>query len=65
MDKIVTSLAKRMTRTDGKSHLISAVPTASAIQKNRMSAEELHSARELFGSLSDRELERLYKRATS
>lgn len=65
MDRMISSLAKRMSRQDTKSHLRSAVPSASALQKNRMSAEELHSARELFGSLSDRELERLYKRATS
>ncbi len=65
MDRVISSLAKRITRQDTKSHLRSAVPSASALQKNRMSAEELHSARELFGSLSDRELESLYKRATS
>jgi len=65
MDRMITSIAQRVARSDGKSHLRSAVPNASAVQKNRMSAEELHSARELFGSLSDRELERLYKRATS
>ena len=65
MDRMMSSLAKRMARSDGKSHLRSAVPAASAVEKSRMSAEELLSARELFGSLSDRELERLYKRATS
>ena len=65
MDRMISSLAKRIARQDTKSHLRSAVPSASALQKNRMSAEELHSARELFGSLSDRELENLYKRATS
>ena len=65
MDRMMTSLAQRISRSDGKSHLRSAVPTASAVRNDRMSAEELHSARELFGSLSDRELERLYKRATS
>ena len=65
MDRMVASLAKRIARPDGKSHLRSAVPLSSATQKSRMSAEELHSARELFGNLNDRELERLYKRATT
>ena len=65
MDRMMTSLAQKIARSDGKSHLRSAVPVASSVHKNRMSAEELHSARELFGSLSDRELEHLYKRATS
>ena len=51
-------------RSNGKAHLKSAVPTAAAPAALSMSQSELHSARELFGNLSDRELQRLYKKVT-
>ena len=63
-DRILSSLAEKAARSDGKSHLRSAIPSVSARPVNSMSAEQLHSARELFGNLTDKEIENLYKRVS-
>lgn len=63
-NRILSSLAEKAARSDGKSHLRSAIPSVSAPPANSMSAEQLHSARELFGNLTDKEIENLYKRVS-
>jgi hypothetical protein len=51
-------------RYDNRSHLNSAVPGGAAAPKSSMSVAELDAARELFGQLSDREIQKLYKKVT-
>ncbi len=51
-------------RYDNRSHLLSAVPKRMGTQEKIMSQNELERARELFSDLSDRELQRLYKKVT-
>jgi hypothetical protein len=63
-NRILASLAEKAARSDGKSHLRSAIPSVSAPPVNSMSAEQLHSAREIFGNLTDKEIENLYKRVS-
>ncbi len=60
--RLLTSVAEKTARYNEKSHLRSAVPTASAPSGISMSADELRSAREIFSNLSDREIEKLYKK---
>ena len=63
-ERLLTSLTEKAARSDGKSHLRSAVPTVSAPPAASMSAEQLRSAREIFGNLTDKEIESLYKRVS-
>ena len=48
--------------TDNRAHLHSQVPKRSSETASQMKASELNSARELFSSLSDEEIQKLYKR---
>lgn len=50
---------------DNRAHLRSAVPIGAAGSPARMTATELRDARELFGDLTDAELERLYAKCQS
>ncbi len=63
-NRLLASLAEKAARSDGKSHLRSAIPTVSAPPSESMSAEQLRSAREIFGNLTDKQIENLYKRVT-
>lgn len=49
---------------DNRSHLRSAVPRGAGAMGAAMSARELEDARELFSGLSDREIQKLYKKVT-
>lgn len=51
-------------RYDNRSHLSSAVPGGAAAPRSAMSSAELEAARELFGKLSDRDIQKLYKKVT-
>lgn len=53
----------RRPREDTRAHLSSSVPRHTSPTGGRISMGELSAARELFPSLSDREIEALYKRA--
>lgn len=48
--------------SDNRAHLNSKVPKGSSERGSFMKLSELNSARELFSSLSDEEIQRLYKR---
>ena len=50
--------------TDTKAHLTSSVPKAAAAPRGSMTPTELREARELFGSLTDVEIHRVYKKVT-
>ncbi len=54
----------RRPREDTRAHLSSSVPRHTSPTGSRISMGELSAARELFPSLSDREIEALYKRAS-
>ena len=47
---------------DNRAHLRSAVPIGAAGTPSRMTAAEMREARELFGDLTEGEIERLYAR---
>ena len=49
-------------RYDNRSHLRSSVPSGARESTDRLGATELEAARELFSGLSDRELQKLYKK---
>lgn len=49
---------------DNRSHLRSAVPRGAASGSDMLGARELEAARELFTGLSDREIQKLYKRVS-
>ena len=49
---------------DNRSHLRSAVPIGAGALGQSMSTRELEEARELFSGLSDRDIQKLYKRVT-
>ena len=49
-------------RYDNRSHLRSSVPSGARENADRLGGGELEAARELFSGLSDRELQRLYKK---
>ncbi len=51
-------------RYDNRSHLKTAVPKGATGNDGSMSAEALESARLLFSDLSDKEIQRLYKKVT-
>lgn len=46
------------------SHLTSSVPRAARVPRGALSKSEMTELRELFGGLSDAEIQRLYKRVT-
>lgn len=54
----------RRPKEDTRAHLSSSVPLHTAAESRRISLGELSAARDLFPSLSDREIEALYKRAS-
>ncbi len=54
----------RRPREDTRAHLSSSVPRHTSPAGSRISIGELTAARDLFPSLSDREIEALYKRAS-
>ena len=49
-------------RYDNRSHLRSSVPSGARESAERLGGSELEAARELFSGLSDRELQKLYKK---
>lgn len=51
--------------TDGRTHLSPSIGRASSAPGGRISASALSDARELFPSLSDREIEALYRRVNT
>ena len=51
-------------RSDNRSHLLSAVPRASALATNLPSGAEMAEARRLFSNLTDAQIHRLYKKVT-
>ena len=56
--------AKRSPRYDNRSHLQSAVPRGAASSEKELVGRELDECRELFFGLSDREIQKLYKKVT-
>lgn len=51
----------RRTAEDNRQHLVSRVPSGAG-SSSTLSGKDLDMARELFGTLSDREIQRLYKK---
>ena len=51
----------RRTAEDNRQHLVSRVPSGAG-SSGALSGKDLDMARELFGTLSDREIQRLYKK---
>lgn len=51
-------------KSAGLSHLTSSVPKAARVPRGALSKSEMTELRELFGGLSDAEIQRLYKRVT-
>lgn len=49
---------------DNRSHLRSAVPRPAGASQDTLDAKGLEAARELFAGLSDREIQRLYKKVS-
>lgn len=49
---------------DNRSHLKSSVPRSAAAPADILTRSELEAARELFSGLSDREIQKLYKRVS-
>ena len=49
---------------NNRSHLTSSVPSAAKIPSSGMSRAQMDEARELFGNLSDTEIQKLYKKVT-
>ena len=64
-ERIFEALVKKARAINGKSHLKSNVPTAAAGDGVGMTGEEMRRAKEMFTGLSEREIQSLYKRATS
>ena len=56
--------AQRRKGTDNRSHLRSSIPARRSAQNLSMTRGELEEARELFPSLSDSEIHKLYKTVT-
>ena len=57
--------SERSRRADNRSHLSTAVPRGAGAPRGGMSREELYHARELFGDLSDAELQSLYRKVNA
>ena len=51
-------------RYDNRSHLVSSVPKRAAAPAGILTSSELEAARELFSGLSDREIQKLYKKVS-
>jgi len=49
---------------DNRSHLTSSVPRSAAAPSGTLTRGELEAARELFSGLSDREIQKLYKKVS-
>ena len=64
-ERIFETVIKRARQINGKSHLMSVAPAASGNDTGGMTVEEMREAKEIFGDLSDREIQALYKRAKS
>ena len=58
------SADKSADKNAGLSHLTSSVPRAARVPRGALSKSEMTELRELFGGLSDAEIQRLYKRVT-
>ncbi len=56
---------RRVTKPNTKSHLTSSVPRAASSPYGAMTRQQLAEAREIFGNLSDTEIQRLYKRVNN
>lgn len=56
--------ARKRARKDNRAHLSSSFPKPRGARSEAMSYQELENARELFPSLSDREIQKLYKQVT-
>ena len=54
----------RISGYDNRSHLQSAVPRPAGASQDTLDARGLEAARELFAGLSDREIQRLYKKVS-
>lgn len=54
----------RVAPPDNRAHLTSSVPTAAKIPASGMSKAQMEEARELFGDLSDTEIQKLYQKVT-
>ena len=61
---LATEETRRPARYNNRSHLVGAVPAQSYGNYLSMTKNELESARQIFGDLSDAELQRLYKKVT-
>lgn len=57
--------SERHGRTDNRAHLSTAVPRGAGAPRGGMSRDELYRARELFGNLSDAELQSLYRKVNA
>ena len=64
-ERIFETIIKKARQINGKSHLMSVAPAASGNDSGGMTVEEMREAKEIFGDLSDREIQALYKRARS
>lgn len=53
---------QRRTRADNRRHLRSSVPGSCRADESVLCGASLEAARELFGGLSDREIQKLYKK---
>ena len=54
--------SKRASQKDNRSHLSSAMPKGAGAPRGGMSREELYRAREIFGGMSDVEIQALYRK---
>ena len=64
-ERIFETIVKKARSINGKSHLVSRVPTSSGGDARGMTSEEMRNAKEMFSGLSEREIQSLYKRAIS
>ncbi len=55
---------RRAARHDNRAHLQSSVPRPATSPQESISYNELMAAREIFGNISDAEIQRLYKKVT-
>lgn len=64
-EKVFASVIKKARMANGKSHLTSTIPAASGSTDSGMTSEEMRAAKEMFSTLSEKEIQALYKRAKS
>ena len=55
---------ERLHKYDNRSHLCGLVPKAASVPDDILTAKELEGVRTLFSGLSDREIQKLYKKVT-